>query len=75
MRLYRTWTSSLIFEARYRPQGKEKLLTLNEFAFESDKKVYQSSDLKHELGEYGVVLQVCILALILQRQPSKGLTK
>lgn len=67
VRLYRTWTSSLIFEARYRPQGKQNVLTLWEFAFESDKKIYSSGDVNHELELYAKVLRQCILDVIAER--------
>ncbi|KAK9900062.1 hypothetical protein P389DRAFT_192358 [Cystobasidium minutum MCA 4210] len=60
VRLYRTWTSSLIYEARYRPQGQDNTLSLYEFAFESDKKVYHSAELEEELKQYQAVLRLLL---------------
>jgi hypothetical protein len=72
VRLYRTWTGSLIYEARYRPAAAhEELLTLYEFAYESNKKLYQHGDTQDELSKYEVLLKSHILDLIKTRLPKK----
>jgi hypothetical protein len=64
VRLYRSWTGTLIWEVRYRPTP-DKALKMHEFAVEGDKKDYVGSeDLKTMLSEYNEILEDCLLKIL-----------
>lgn len=68
IRLYRSWTGKLVFEARYRPVSLGGLPTMYEFAYESDKEVYNSGGtFADELRSYDSVLKHSILDVIMAK--------
>lgn len=67
VRLYRTWTSYLIYEARYRPD-QEGILRLHEFAYETDRERYNCQDPATEIGSYTTILNNAILGIIKKRK-------
>lgn len=75
VRLYRTWTSHLVYEARYRPSGEHGKLRLHEFAWETDANIYNGNgQFREELESYQTILHNAILDVIIRkiRDPESG---
>ena len=71
-RLYRSWTSALIFEARYRPASGNNAngkLVLHEFAHEGDPATYNQPGTTgvEQAKEYQEILEGQVLNVIMAR--------
>ena len=68
IRLYRTWSNHLIYEARYRPTGEQGKLALHEFAWETNKEIYNgSAAFVSELQSYHGILHGAVLEVIMRK--------